>query len=115
MANVKVPGTENPAPTMVDSATAVAIKNFAEAIPPQVDDNVVMFGRAPEETRVDAGMLREQGPALLAAARAYVSDIKRTLYDEYVVKHAYGRSITIGDLRDYVLQNAAPAPEANGK
>lgn len=109
----KVPGTESPAPTMVDSATAVAIKNFADAIPPQVDDDIVMFGRGPLETRITAGMLREQGPELLAAARAYVSDIKRTLYDEYVVKHAYGRSITVGDMRDYVLTNAAPeAPKA---
>lgn len=107
MAEPKTPAA--PDPVYVESASAVAIDKFVAAMPPQLDDEVVMFGRAPLETRVTAGMLRNGGEELASAVRAYVGDIKKSLYDEYVVKHAFGRSITVGDLRDYADQKSAPA------
>lgn len=106
----QVPGVASAAPQFADSAGADTISRFAEALHPSIADDVVMWGRAPHETRVTVGHLREWSDELQKRIHAYVADIRKSLSDEFVVKSGMGIHITVGDLRDFAEKN--PLKEA---
>lgn len=97
------------APSFADTDAAHKLDDFVRAIPNSADDDAILFGRAPKETHITVGMLREFGDAMHRAIHAFVKDLPRSAPYEHVVKHAWDRMITIGDLKDFAQDNPLPA------
>ena len=97
----------------VDSRSGEAIDRFRAVIPVSADEEQVLFGRGPENTRVTVRLFDPDNEGeLQAALTAFAKDIGRSVPDSHVVKTIDRRSITVGDIRDYVERIVPIVPPA---